>query len=220
MQFWKDKKFIIAAVIVLSLLLGLFLYNRNNKKKKGVQIPDASQPEQKTEQKTVQPAAEKYRLSMRKLWGESAHWWKEYITIATSKDESPAINAVSQRLIKNQEDISALVGKAYGQEKGKAVSEAFKTYAIQGGEVLAAIAASDKERGIEADKKWKKSAEDLADAFLQANSNLRGDLLKENLKRQTEAMLGLIKAKADAGATITAFDGLYNQSMGLADLLS
>jgi hypothetical protein len=220
--FWKNKMVILVAVIVLTLVILYFV--RKNKKDKGIQIPANPSPDQQQQKREVAPAENKIRLAMRKLWGENAHWWKEYISVAMmvsaeEADGTPAINIISQRLVKNHNDIAGVIGNVFGQEKGTAVSNAFTLYAAQGGEVLASIAAKDAAKGAEADKQWKKTAEDLADAFLKANPKLRGDLLKQNLKRQTEAMLGMTAAK-DASATIKAFDGLYNQSMGLADLLS
>jgi hypothetical protein len=206
-------------ILVVAIVLIIIIVAVKKKKKKEVESP--TEPEVKFIEK---PAENKYRSMMRKLWGENAVWWKEYISSVMTPvegGESSAASAISARLVKTHDDIAGLVGKS-NDEAGKKVAEAFKNYAVLGGDVLSAIASKDMTKGAEADKKWKQSADQLAEALGSSRSGIRVDLLKENLKRQTEVMLSMArgKVKGDAAAGISAFDMLYNQALGGADLIS
>lgn len=218
-SFWEKNRTIILIIgsIVLVIIIVAFA-----KKKKKVVGQTATEPEVKFIEK--KPTENKYRSMMRKLWGENAVWWKEYISsVMTPAEggESSAASAISARLVKTHEDIAGLVAKS-NEAAGKKVSDAFKNYAVLGGEVLSAIASKDMTKGEQADKKWKQAADELAEAFGSSRSGIRVDLLKENLKRQTEVMLTMVKGKVkgDAAVGISSFDMLYNQALGGADLIS
>src|SRR4029079_10454218 len=70
--------------------------------------------------------AAQLRADMRKLWTDHVVWTRDYI-IAELADR-PDVTTAAKRLMKNQEDIGAAIGKFYGASAGKQLTTLLKAH--------------------------------------------------------------------------------------------
>ncbi|HET9831448.1 MAG TPA: hypothetical protein VFP91_07055 [Vicinamibacterales bacterium] len=79
---------------------------------------------------------------MRKLWTDHVVWTRDYIIAAV--DNKPDASAALNRLMKNQDDIGASVGKYYGAANGQKLTSLLKEHIAQAGDVVKAAKNGDK----------------------------------------------------------------------------
>ena len=93
---------------------------------------------------------------MRKLWTDHVVWTRDYIIAAV--DNKPDASAALNRLMKNQDDIGAAVGKYYGAANGQKLTSLLKEHIAQAGDVVKAAKSGDKPALKQASDKWDQNA--------------------------------------------------------------
>jgi len=161
------------------------------------------------------------RQAMRELWAQHVIWTREFIVSQAAHADD--LKAVTQRLLKNQDDIGSAVVPFYGKAAGDALAKLLREHIVIGAEVVKAAQEGDKTKLADQDKKWHQNAQDLATFLHKANEKnwpyqALVDMLNEHLKVTTEEAVAHLKKQADAD--IAAFDKVFPQAMMMADALS
>jgi len=163
----------------------------------------------------------KVKEAMRELWAMHVIWTREYIVsqVANASD----LSAVTERLLRNQDDIGNAVVPYYGKEAGQALAKLLREHILIGAAVVKAAQKDDKKALTEADEQWHKNAQELAAFLNKANPDnwpyqMLVDMFYEHLKLTTGEAVAHIKH--DAAADIKAFDEIFAQAMKMADDLS
>ncbi len=157
---------------------------------------------------------------MRKLWSDHVIWTRGYIVSAVAKHEDA--QAAAGRLLKNQDDIGNAIVPYYGKEAGKTLATLLKEHIVIATQVVAAALEHSQEKLKDADKRWHRNADDIADFLSKANPNWSKMDLRTMLYRHLdlttkEATLRIDKKwKED----VANFDSIFNQGLKMADTLS
>ena len=171
------------------------------------------------ESKALTPA-ETLRENMRTLWSDHVIWTRDYIVAAVSGQ--PDQQAAAARLMKNQEDIGAAVAIYYGQPAGAKLTELLKAHISIAVDLIKAAKAGDKAAQQQADARWHRNAEDIADFLSKANPNWpRATLvamMNTHLSTTTDEVVARLTKNWDAD--VRAFDAVYRHILAMADALS
>jgi hypothetical protein len=167
-----------------------------------------------------QPAAVALHQDMRKLWTDHVVWTRDYIVAAVGDqpDATPAAN----RLMKNQEDIGAAVAGFYGKAAGDSLTTLLKEHISIAVDIIKFAKAGDKASQQQADAKWHRNAEAIADFLAKANPNwpratLVG-MMNVHLSTTTDEVVARLTKNWDAD--VRAFDKVYDHILAMADALS
>ena len=157
---------------------------------------------------------------MRKLWSEHTIYTHSYIVSALAG--LPDLPAVTQRLLRNQDDIGGAIKPIYGDEAGKKLAALLRDHILIAADIVKAAKANDT-KAVEADqKKWRKNGDDIAAFLAGANPQWKQvaltDMLQKHLDFVTQQVVARIKM--DWAADIKASDAGYDHMMMFADMLS
>jgi hypothetical protein len=160
------------------------------------------------------------RNGMRKLWTDHTTYTRSFIVSALAG--LPDLPTVTQRLLRNQDDIGNAIKPIYGEEAGKKLAALLREHILIAAEITKAAKANDS-KGVDAgQKKWSKNGEDIAAFLAAANPNWKKpaltDMLQKHLDFVTQQVVSRIKA--DWPADIKAYDAGYEHMMMFADMLS
>jgi hypothetical protein len=176
------------------------------------------------EAKAAAPAptmsASDLRNGMRKLWAEHTIYTHAYVVSALAG--LPDLGTVTQRLLRNQDDIGNAIKPIYGEEAGKKLSALLRDHILIAADIVKAAKASDS-KGVDAgEKKWRQNGDDIA-AFLAAANPMwqkpaLTDMLRKHLDFVTQQVVA--RTKADWPGDIKASDAGFDHMMMFADMLS
>jgi hypothetical protein len=158
--------------------------------------------------------------SMRKLWADHVIWTRDYIIAATTAH--PSAQAVSTRLLKNQEDIGNAIVPYYGSAAGAKLTDLLKQHILIAVDLVTAAKAGDNAKQADADRRWHDNAADIATFLSGANPNWPRqtllDMLNEHLTLTTQEAVARLQQRW--GDDVTTFDRIFAQAMMMADALS
>jgi hypothetical protein len=160
------------------------------------------------------------RQDMRKLWTDHTVWTRDYIIAAVG--DQPDATAAANRLMKNQEDIGAAIASYYGKPAGDKLTALLKEHIGIAVDVIKFAKAGDKASQQQADTKWKKNGEDIADFLAKANPNwpraTLADMMSKHLATTTDEVVARLTKNWDAD--VRAYDAVYNHILMMSDALS
>jgi hypothetical protein len=107
------------------------------------------------------------KMAMRKLWEDHITWTRNVIISALAGLED--LDAVTQRLLKNQDDIGDAVTPYYGDAAGKKLSSLL--HVLIAAAVIKAAKANDNAELAAQQKKWSANGKDIAAFLSGANPN-------------------------------------------------
>ncbi len=168
-----------------------------------------------------QPNNSSLKTSMRYLWSDHATWTRD--VIIGILDQTTYAGDVLNRLLKNQEDIGDAIKPYYGDAAGTALTNLLKEHIIVAGDILVAARDGNSSGLSEAADKWYKNGDDIAVFLNSANpENWLLDPMKMHMKHHLDLTLAEAVAHAEGRHSdeVVAYDGVYEQLMGLADQLS
>lgn len=158
--------------------------------------------------------------AMRDLWTDHVVWTHNYIVAATS--DQPDADALSRRLLANQDQIGQAIVPYYGQAAGDRLAALLRDHILIAVDVVKAAKANDQAKLGDADRRWHANAADIATFLSGANPNWsRGDVLSmmnEHLALTTQATVA--RLKKNWTEEITTYDKIFDQAMMMADALS
>jgi len=169
----------------------------------------------------IDAAAATLHQDMRKLWTDHVVWTRDYVIAAV--DGKPDAKAAENRLMKNQDDIGAAVGKYYGASAGQQLTTLLKEHIAQAGDVVKAAKAGDKTALQQNSDKWEKNAVAIADFLSKANPNnwpraTLVDMMRKHLSTTTtEVQMRLNK---DWDGDVKAFDAVYDHILMMSDAVA
>jgi len=165
-------------------------------------------------------AAAALKQDMRKLWTDHVVWTRDYIVAAVG--DQPDAQAAATRLMKNQDDIGGAVAKYYGDPAGRQLTSLLKQHISIAVDLIKAAKAGDKAAQQQADTKWQKNGEEIADFLSKANPNwpraTLADMMKKHLSTTTDEVVARLSKKWDEDAR--AFDAVYDHILHMSDALA
>ena len=160
------------------------------------------------------------RNGMRKLWTDHTTYTRAYIVSAVA--QLPDLATVTQRLLRNQDDIGDAIKPIYGEEAGKKLSGLLRDHILIAADIVKAAKASNN-AGVEAgEKKWHANADDIAALLAGANPSWKKaeltDMLYKHLDFTTTEVVS--RLKKDWPADMKAYDEGHEHMLMFADMLS
>jgi len=160
------------------------------------------------------------RNGMRKLWLDHTTYTRSFIISAVAG--LPDLPTVTQRLLRNQDDIGAAIKPIYGDEAGKKLAALLRDHILIAADITKAAKASDTKAVDAGQKKWRANADDIAAFLAAANPNWKKPTLTDHLYKHLDYVTAQVVAriKADWPADIKAFDTGNEHMLMFADELS
>jgi hypothetical protein len=169
---------------------------------------------------SVASAAATLHQNMRKLWSDHVIWTRDYIVAAVA--DQPDVQAAAARLMKNQEDIGTAVASFYGKAAGDQLTSLLKEHISIATDIIKFAKAGDKAAEQQADARWHRNGEAIADFLSKANTNWPRqtlvDMMNTHLSTTTEEVVARLTKNWDAD--VRAFDKVYNHILVMSDALA
>jgi len=209
---WKGVFMKKSILFVSLMMLGFFPWNG---------LPAETSPA--TTAKTAvgdTKAAYELRTAMRKLWEDHITYTRNYIisALAGLKD----VDAVAQRLLRNQDDIGAAVKPFYKEEGGNKLAALLRDHIMIATDVVKAAKAGNKADLDKAQKKWSANGQDIAAFLSSANPHWAkkdlGDMLQKHLDLTTGEVVS--RLKGDWPGDIHSYDEGHLHMLMFADVLT
>lgn len=164
------------------------------------------------------------RCTMNKLWSDHVFWTRLYIIGAL--DNKKDLQATTNRLMKNQEDIGNAIASYYGKEAGEELTKLLKEHISIAADVVKAVKLSGKKkRSKKVDplddltKRWYENADQIAQFLSKANPDHwplqeMKDMLYNHLRLTTDEVMAHKNKEWEKGIKI--FDKVYDQALAMA----
>jgi hypothetical protein len=160
------------------------------------------------------------RNGMRKLWLDHTTYTRSFIISAVAG--LPDLPTVTQRLLRNQDDIGNAIKPIYGEDPGKKLAALLRDHILIAADITKAAKASDTKAVDAGQKKWRANADDIAAFLAAANPNWKKPTLTDHLYKHLDFVTAQVVAriKADWPADIQAYDTGNEHMLMFADVLS
>lgn len=160
------------------------------------------------------------RGQMRKLWSDHVFWTRQHIVSTLAN--LPDTQAISDRLMKNQEDLGNAVKPYFGNAAGDRLTDLLKQHISSAVELVAAIKANDSTRFDAAKAKAQQNVQDLATLLNQTDSALNKDELVSMLTQHVQGLIDETSHRMNQrwAEDVNNFDALYHQALMMADALT
>jgi hypothetical protein len=160
------------------------------------------------------------RNGMRKLWLDHTTYTRSFIISAVAG--LPDLTPVTQRLLRNQDDIGNAIKPIYGEDAGKKLAALLRDHILIAADITKAAKASDSKAVDAGQKKWRANADDIAAFLATANPSWKKPMLTDHLYKHLDYVTAQVVAriKADWPADIQAFDTGNEHMLMFADVLS
>jgi hypothetical protein len=160
------------------------------------------------------------QLDMRKLWEDHIVWTRNVIisSIANLLD----LDAVTQRLLQNQDDIGDAFKPYFGKKVGNELSELLREHIVLAAAVIAdAIANNTQQLNIDYEE-WQKNARDIAKFLSKKNHHWSKKELKNMLYEHLELTTGEVTSRlqGDWDADIDFYDKNHDHMLMFSDILT
>jgi hypothetical protein len=135
----------------------------------------------------------------------------------------PSLPASQARLLRNQADIGEAMAPFYGKAAGKRLTSLLRGHILIAVDVLTAAKAGDAPALAQAQARWTRNANQVADFLSSANpaawprAEMRR-MMRGHLKLTTDEAVA--RLTGDFGADVRAYDKVHAQILGMADMLS
>ena len=159
--------------------------------------------------------------NMRKLWEDHVMWTRLFIvsTVGGLSDST----LTTERLLRNQDDIGAVIATYYGADPGAKLTALLKTHITTAKELVIAAKTDDKGKVADARKRWYANGDDIATFLFTANPKhwpLSGvkSAMKTHLDQTFDEATHRIQGNFDS--EINDYDHIVTHILTMADLLS
>lgn len=136
--------------------------------------------------------------------------------------DQPDQQAAANRLMKNQEDIGNAVAMYYGKPAGDKLTALLKEHISIAVDLIKFAKAGDKAAQQQADTKWHRNGEDIADFLSQANPHWPRaalvEMMNTHLSTTTAEVVARLTKKWDDD--VRAFDAVYDHILKMSDALA
>lgn len=165
-------------------------------------------------------AAVELRVAMRKLWEDHITYTRNVIISAIAG--LPDQQAVTQRLLRNQDDIGNAVKPYFGEAAGGQLSQLLRTHITQAAEVIGAAKASNQTQLAAKQQAWSANGREIAAFLSGANTNWDRTELENMLQRHLDLTTGEVVGRlgSDWAADIRSYDEGHDHMLMFADALT
>ena len=175
----------------------------------------------KATEKTRSRPAVKFRNQMRKLWEDHIVWTRQFIVSAAA--DLPDTDIAAGRLLANQDNIGDAIKTYYGDAAGEALSALLRDHILIAADILDAAKIGDSAGVEEANARWHKNADEIADFLSAANpKNWPQSEMREMMAEHLEWTLAeaVARLNADWDADVAAYERIHRDILRMADMLS
>lgn len=160
------------------------------------------------------------KMAMRKLWEGHITLTHNYIVSALAELED--LNAVTNKLLENQDDIGNAIKPFYGDEAGTALTALLKDHILLAAEVVKAAKENNKQALDAANKKWYQNADDLAAFLSGANPNWSEAVLRDMFYKHLEYVTAQTVARLNKNwvEDLVMYDKNHDHMFMLSDMLA
>ena len=160
------------------------------------------------------------RTAMRKLWEDHITYTRN--AIISLLGSLPDVDAVSARLMKNQEDIGNAVKPYYGNDAGTKLTGLLKEHISEAVDVVEDAKAGDKTKLAADQKKWSDNGKQIADFLAAANPNWDKAMLEQMLQKHLDLTTGEVTNRLAKNwtADIKSYDDGHDHMLMFSDTLS
>jgi len=165
--------------------------------------------------------AQAFHDAMRKLWEDHIAWTR-FVIVSVAND-LPDSGPTVQRLLQNQDDIGDAIKPFYGDAAGEQLSALLRNHILIAAEILQAAKSNDSTALNDAIARWYANADDIAVFLNHANpENWPLDEMKMMMREHLDLTLqeAVAYLHGDYAASISAYDQIHLQILGMADMLS
>jgi hypothetical protein len=157
---------------------------------------------------------------MRKLWSDHVIWTREYIVAAVGG--SPSADAVSKRLMKNQEDIGQAIAQFYGTPAGDQLTKLLKEHITIAVDIVTDAKGDDQPKFKADNDRWQANANQIAGFLSRANPNWPKSTLEDMMNKHLTTTADELNAhlKKQYSKDVAAFDAVYDHILHMSDALS
>ena len=161
------------------------------------------------------------RNGMRKLWSEHTIYTHSYIVSALAG--LPDLPTVTQRLLRNQDDIGNAIRPYYGDAAGDRLTSLLREHILVAADVVGETKAGNSSAAQAAERKWRANAEEIATFLSGANPD---SWPLDTMRREMNMHLDLTLQEASArlhgrwAADVAAYDAVHDHVLHFADMLS
>ena len=159
------------------------------------------------------------RMGMRKLWEDHITYTRNFIisSLAGLEDEGK----VTERLLRNQDDIGNAIKPIYGDEAGNKLTALLKDHILIAADIVKAAKSGDNDGVTTGQKRWHDNADEIASFLSGANPNwlkkVLVDMLYKHLDYTTTEVVS--RLKKDWVADIDAYDKGHEHMLMFSDAL-
>lgn len=159
------------------------------------------------------------RMAERRLWIDHVLWTRSDIVSALASLEDSS--AVSERLLKNQDDIGNSIKPYYGEEAGNKLATLLREHIKLAEQVIGAAKSGNKSDLEKYNTLWYENADQIDDFLSSANPNYSKRTLKNMLHKHLEFITTQVVSRLnkDWNADIKAFDQGEDHMIKFADIL-
>jgi len=181
----------------------------------------ADQPKSSTtaDSLNVSPAVE-LRVAMRKLWEDHITYTRNFII--STLGNLPDQKTVTERLLKNQDDIGEAIKPYYGADAGKKLTALLRDHILIAADVVKAAKAGDKKQLEKQQARWTANGKDIAAFLAGANPSWAKKDLEDMLQRHLDLTTGEVVGRLtkDWAKDIASYDEGHAHMMMFADALT
>ena len=173
-----------------------------------------------TKAKANSPEEFAFEQQMRKLWEDHIVWTRLYIISAA---ELPDLDLTTNRLLRNQDDIGAVIASFYGNEAGDGLAALLKDHILGAAELLAAAKSGDQVKVDSASTAWYANADAIGEFLGGANpDNWPAADLSAQMRMHLDMTLeeAVARLSGDFAGDIAAYDMIHDHILMMADQLS
>jgi hypothetical protein len=179
-----------------------------------------SQAMEKKDKTGTPQAVLKLNNSMRQLWEDHITYTRNFIISALAGLEDTG--KVTERLLRNQEDIGNAIKPFYGGEAGVKLTALLKDHILIAADIVKAAKAGDGGGVDKGQKRWHANADDIAAFLSGANPHWSKaqltDMLYKHLEYTTNEVVS--RLKKDWAADIAAYDKGHEHMLMFSDALT
>jgi hypothetical protein len=159
-------------------------------------------------------------MAMRKLWTDHTVWTRNFIISALA--DSPDKTAVTNRLLRNQEDIGKALAPYYGGQAGGELTGLLKQHILIASDIVTAAKAGNKNAMASSSEKWQANADEISRFLSAANPNIPEGEMRSMMRKHLDTTTEELKARLnkDFEADIRSYDMVYDHILKMSDALS
>ncbi len=167
------------------------------------------------------PSATEFARDMRKLWEDHITWTRLFIVSAVA--DLPDLQATTDRLLRNQDDIGDAVKPYYGEDAGAQLTALLRAHILGAADLLTAAKAGDGVKVSHSKDAWYANGDDIARFLSAANpKNWSEAEMDSMMHKHLDLTLAEAVAHLEQRFTddVAAYDQVHDEILQMADILA